>query len=107
MRDRVSERERYLISGNYYSIASGDEEKAIQTYELLTKSYPRDDIAPLELGNEYMLLGEWKRALSEMQDSLRLEQNDVIAFSNLAEIHLALGHLDEAKGTFQQALGAT
>ena len=52
-----------------------------------------------------MLLGEWKRALSEMQDSLRLEQNDVIAFSNLAEIHLALGHLDEAKGTFQQALG--
>ena len=49
LRDRVSERERYLISGNYYSIASGDEEKAIQTYELLTKSYPRDDIAPLEL----------------------------------------------------------
>ncbi|HXY03540.1 MAG TPA: tetratricopeptide repeat protein, partial [Terriglobales bacterium] len=104
LRDRVSERERVRITGEYYSIATGDEEKAIQAYEIWTKSYPRDDLAPLELGSEYMWLGQWEQALLETQESLRLERNDVVAYVNLAQIYLALNHLDEAKSTLQQAL---
>jgi len=100
----VSERERDRITADYYAIAAGDEEKAIRAYELWTKSYPRDDLAPLDLGNEYMLLGQWERALSEIQESLRLERNDVVAYINLGQIYLALNHLDEANATFQQAL---
>jgi tetratricopeptide (TPR) repeat protein len=104
LRDRVSERERYRIAGDYYSIGAGDVEKAIQADKLWAQSYPRDDLAPLELGNEYMLLGQWERALSETQESLRLEQNDVVAYGNLGQIFLALNRLDEAKATFRQAL---
>jgi tetratricopeptide (TPR) repeat protein/predicted Ser/Thr protein kinase len=104
LRDRVSQRERYRIMGDYYSIASGDEEKGIQTYQVWAQSYPRDDLAPLELGDEYMLLGQWERALSETQESLRLEPNDYVAYSNLVQIHLALHQLEEAKAAFQQAL---
>ena len=104
LRDRVSERERYRITGDYYSIAAGDEEKATQAYEFWAQSYPRDDLAPLELGNEYMLLGQWERALSETQESLRLEQNDVVTHANLAQIFLALNRLNEADAVFQQAL---
>jgi DNA-binding winged helix-turn-helix (wHTH) protein/tetratricopeptide (TPR) repeat protein len=104
LRDRVSERERVHITGDYYSIAIGDEEKAIQAYEIWTKSYPRDDLAPLELGSEYMWLGQWEQALLETQESLRLERNDVVAYVNLGQIYLALNHLDEAKSTLQQAL---
>ena len=104
LRDRVSERERVHITGDYYSIAAGDEEKAVQAYEIWTKSYPRDDLAPLELGAEYMWLGQWERALLETQESLRLERNDVVAYINLGQIYLALNHLDEAKTTLQQAL---
>jgi eukaryotic-like serine/threonine-protein kinase len=103
LRDRVSERERYHILGDYYTIGSGDEEKGIQAYELGAKSYPRDELAPLQLGNEYMLLGQWERALSETQESLRLNQNDVVAYNNLGQIFLALNRLNEAKATFQQA----
>ncbi len=104
LRDRVSELERYRIMGDHYSIATGDEEKGIQTYEVWAQSYPRDDLAPLQLGAEYMLLGQWERALSETQESLRLQQNDVVAYSNLGQIYLALNRLDEAKATLQQAL---
>ena len=104
LRDRVSERERDRITADYYAIAAGDEEKAIRAYELWAKSYPRDDLAPLDLGNEYMLLGQWERALSETQESLRLERNDVVAYINLGQIYLALNHLDEANATFQHAL---
>ena len=104
LRDRVSERERDRITADYYAIAAGDEEKAIRAYELWAKSYPRDDLAPLDLGNEYMLLGQWERALSETQESLRLERNDVVAYINLGQIYLALNDLDEANVTFQHAL---
>jgi eukaryotic-like serine/threonine-protein kinase len=104
LRDRVSERERDRITADYYAIAAGDEEKAIPAYELWAKSYPRDDLAPLDLGNEYMLLGQWERALSETQESLRLESNDVVAYINLGQIYLALNDLDKANATFRHAL---
>ncbi len=103
LRDRVSERERVQITGDYYEVVSGDQDKAIQAYELLAKSYPRDDGVRLVLGDEYMLLGQWERALSETQECLRLEKNDATTYSNLAQIFLALNRLDEAKATFQQA----
>jgi tetratricopeptide (TPR) repeat protein len=104
LRDRVSERERLHITGDYYSIAAGDEEKAVQAYEIWAKNYPRDDLAPLELGSEYMWLGQWERALLATQESLRLERNDVVAYVNLGQIYHALNHFEEAKTTLQQAL---
>src|SRR5215469_9622858 len=103
LRDRVSERERVRITADYYSLVSGDEEKAIQAYELWTKSYPRDDVAALELGNEYMVAGHWEQALSESQESLRLEKNDYVVYANLGQIFLALNRFDEAKASFMQA----
>jgi eukaryotic-like serine/threonine-protein kinase len=103
LRDRVSERERVQITGDYYGLVSGDQDKTIQAYELLAKSYPRDDKVRLVLGDEYMLLGQWERALSQTQESLRLEKNDAATYGNLAQIFLALNRLDEAKATFQQA----
>jgi tetratricopeptide (TPR) repeat protein len=104
LRDRVSERERYRITGDYYSIAVADEQKTIQAYQLWAKSYPRDDLARLELGNEYMWLGRWEQALSETQESIRLERNDVIAYVNLAQIYLALNRLDDAETALDHAL---
>ncbi len=104
LRDRVSERERDRITAEYYAIVAGDEEKAIPAYELWAKSYPRDNFAAEDLGSEYMLLGQWEQALSETQESLRLERNDVTAYFNLGQIYLALNDLDEANATFQHAL---
>lgn len=96
--------QRDRITADYYAIAAGDEEQAIRAYELWAKSYPRDDLAPLDLGNEYMLLGQWERALSETREALRLERNDVVAYINLGQIYLTLNDLDEANATFQHAL---
>src|ERR1700757_506796 len=103
LRDRVSERERYRITGDYYSVAAGDDQKATQAYETWAQSYPHDDLAPLELGAEYMLLGQWERALSETQESLRLEQNDGVTHSNLAQIFLALDRSNQADAGLQEA----
>jgi tetratricopeptide (TPR) repeat protein len=46
LRDRVSEREKYRISGLYYSNVTGDIDEANQVYELWAQSYPNDSVPP-------------------------------------------------------------
>lgn len=53
LRDRVSERERYYIEGQYYSMVKGEIEKSIQTYTLWAQSYPADDIPANNLGFDF------------------------------------------------------
>ena len=42
LRERTSEREKFYITSRYYSDATGDLEKAIETFELWKQTYPRD-----------------------------------------------------------------
>ena len=103
LRDRVSDREKYNIEAFYYVATTGQLDKAAQTYELHVRSYPRDFAPWSNLGNTYMLLGQWDKALPATQEALRLESH-VADFSNLGQIYIALNLLDEAKSTFEQAL---
>ena len=104
LRERVSERERYLTDAAYYAYATYELEKANQVYELWKQSYPRDPIPYNNLGDNYMKLGQWQKALADIQDSVRLDPNVAIANSNAAQIQLALNRADAAKATVEQAL---
>jgi tetratricopeptide (TPR) repeat protein len=77
LRGRVSERERFYIEANYYALATGELEKAAQTFELWQQTYPRDDLSYIQLGWVSGTLGNWEKALEEYQEALRLEPNDV------------------------------
>ena len=104
LRERVSEHEKYSISGRYYSDVTGELDKANHVYELWAETYPRDFLAPLNLGDDYMRLGEWEKALKANEASLRLEPNSGVTNSNLAEAQFALHYFDQAKDTVQQAI---
>jgi eukaryotic-like serine/threonine-protein kinase len=104
LRQRVSERERYLIDGFYYLLVTGEIEKANQVYEVWKQSYPRDWLAFLDLADDYMRLGDWERARRNSEDSLRLEPNVVVSISNLAWAQLALNRIEEARRTLDQAV---
>ena len=103
LRERVSEREKYYISAQYYYAVTGEVEKSTQEYELWIQNYPRDDIPYTNLANNLGVLGQYEKAAAKARENLQLEPNDVIAFSNLGEYYLALDRLDEAKTTFGQA----
>jgi tetratricopeptide (TPR) repeat protein len=100
----VSERERYSIEAFYYSFATGELQRAIQVYELWKQAYPRDDTATRNLGDVYMRLGQWEKALRETQSALRLEPNNVITVGNEVEIELALNRIEHARASGEQAL---
>jgi serine/threonine protein kinase/predicted Zn-dependent protease len=104
LRERVSERERYAIDAFYYSYATGELEKVNQVYELWKQSYPRDWIPYGNLGDNYMRLGQWQKALRDAEDSVRQEPNNALSNSNLAWMQLALNRTEEARTTVEQAL---
>ena len=58
LREKVSERERFNIEGSYYLFATGELEKAAQTFELWQQTYPRDDVPYRSLGLVLCRLGK-------------------------------------------------
>jgi eukaryotic-like serine/threonine-protein kinase len=104
LRDRVTEREKFHVTAVYYTFATGELEKANQTYELWIQVYPRDDVGYSNLGSNYMVLGQYEKATTETRESLRLDPNQIVGYANLGQIYLALNRFDESKTTTQEAL---
>ena len=102
LRDRANEREKLRISSVYF-VARGEFEKATEVCELWAASYPRDSIPRLDSGADYVVMGQYEKALGEFQEALRLDPDSVTNYAALGEAYLYLNRLDEAKVTFDQA----
>ena len=103
LRDRVSERERFSISANYFG-AKGEIEKQAQILELWAASYQRDVYSrAFELGGIYANMGEWDKALAKYQEAAQIRQEDVDVYGNLSIVYTSLNRLEEAKSTLNQA----
>jgi tetratricopeptide (TPR) repeat protein len=77
LRERVSEREKFLISSHYYVGVTGELEKANQQFELWVHDYPRDGEAHGNLGVNYSALGQYDKAVAEDEEAFRLDPNNL------------------------------
>jgi len=103
-RERVSEREKYMIAARYYSYVSGDLEKAIETYQLWQQAYPRDTSAHANLGGLYGAVGQYEKAINETLEGVRFNPDAGSHYSNLLLSYAALNRLDEAKRAYDQEI---
>jgi eukaryotic-like serine/threonine-protein kinase len=103
LREHASEREKLDIIAGYYANVTGELNKAVQTYQEEIEAYPRDYRAHLDLGNQYLSLGQYEKARDTYSQSLRLAPDNVAPYVNLANSLLALQRFDEAQQTVQQA----
>ncbi|HTT62615.1 MAG TPA: protein kinase [Bryobacteraceae bacterium] len=103
LRDRVSEYEKYRISGYYYSLVTGELDKSNEIFELWRQEYPRDLIPNVEITCNYSSVGQWEKALIEARRALRIDAQNVFVYVNLATVYFALNRLAEAKATLDQA----
>jgi serine/threonine protein kinase/Tfp pilus assembly protein PilF len=103
LRGKVSARERLSIEANYYLTATGELEKAAQTYELWQQTYPRDELPHINLGFIFASLGNWERSLVEAREALRVEPNNATNYLNLGNAYTSLNRLDEAEAVYKQA----
>ena len=104
LRDRVSERERFRISANYYLLVTGELEKAIQTYETWSQTYPRNNEPWGNLGVDYTYLGQYDSAVNASLEDLRLFPGSAAAFTNLVGIYTAVNRPQDAKAKYEEAV---
>ena len=103
LREHASERERLTIAANYYSITTGQLDKAIQTFEEEIEAYPRLISGYSGLGLEYAEEGRYEEAVEAARQELRLAQGNVGAYSNLSNYNLALQRFNEARQVIHDA----
>ncbi len=95
-RDRLSERERQLASASYFTVVTGEDEKAIAAYERLLERDPNDRWAANNASILYQRLRDYERAEAYMERALRGDSSAHIAFTNLAVIKFKVGKREEA-----------
>jgi len=103
-RERTSEREKFYIEAHYYNIVTQDLTRTVQSYELWEKAYPRDDIPHNNIGVTCAELGQHEKSLSETQEALRFDPNNVLAEQNTAFAFLSLDRFDEARMSMAKLL---
>jgi eukaryotic-like serine/threonine-protein kinase len=103
LRHRVSERERFYIESNFLNLVTEDLEAERRINELWAQTYPRDSIPLNRLCGVYIGLGEYEKGLSAIQQSLRLDPENGVAYANLTNLYILLNRLDEAKAAIREA----
>ena len=104
LRDKVSEREKFRIAGNYYLLVTGDLEKAIQTYETWAQTYPHNNEPFGNLGVVYTYLGQYEAAANSSLEDLRLYPTSAAAYTNLVGLYTALNRPSDGNAKYQEAL---
>jgi serine/threonine protein kinase/tetratricopeptide (TPR) repeat protein len=81
--DRLTERERYRIRGQYY-MRTENWQKCIDEYSELVRQYPADDVGPNNLALCYGRSLNMPRAMQEAQRALQLAPNDAMVRINFS-----------------------
>jgi len=103
LREHASEREKLLIAANYYSYATGELDKAAQTYHEQIESYPREYRAYNSLGIVYGDQGQYEKATEITKQGMRLAPEQIVFYPNLANYTLALQRFDETRQIIHEA----
>jgi len=99
-RDRLSDAERYLVTGSYYQNgAHQDLSKAQIAYEQLLEIQPNATPALNNLANIYRYQRNDARAVELYARAIRVGPPSGVFFMNLARTQTALGRLDSAQIT--------
>jgi serine/threonine protein kinase/tetratricopeptide (TPR) repeat protein len=103
LREHTGERERLIITSNYYESVTGELDKAAQTYEENISNYPRDYVAYGNVSLVYSGRGQYEKAIGSTKQTIRLVPDQPGPYLNLANFTLALQHFDEALQIIHQA----
>ncbi|MGA8274490.1 MAG: tetratricopeptide repeat protein [Candidatus Sulfotelmatobacter sp.] len=103
LRDRVSDWEKFYIESHYNDSVTGNLEKSRQVYELWEKTYPRDEIAHLNLSEKELALGQFDRAEEEAEQSLQLLPGDCPSYGSLLSAYVNSNRFAEAHAVAKEA----
>jgi tetratricopeptide (TPR) repeat protein len=101
--DRVSPRERFLISGLYYNNVTFESDRAAEIWQAQIRLYPRESSPHNYLGIYYMRRGEYQKGADQFQEAIRLDPWDAVFRGNLVWALISLNRYDDATAAAQKA----
>jgi eukaryotic-like serine/threonine-protein kinase len=103
LREHASEREKLVITADYYSTVTGELDRAAQTYQEEIESYPRDYWAHLHFATVYAAQGQYEKATESLRQTLRLAPDNGGSYTNLGNSLISLQRFDEARQIIREA----
>lgn len=103
-RDRLTDRERYITVGTFYTMVEPDGPKAITAYETLLSLYPDDYAALNNLALQYGRIGDRRRAEDLYRRAIQVNPSSSLHYTNLSQTQVSLGELDASEETLRTAL---
>ena len=104
LRDRASDPEKFFIEYVYERDVTGNLDKARQTAELWTQTYPRDVVAHGLLGGYGTQgTGRYEQTISASRRALALDPTEQFGYLNMAWAYIALDRYDEAARALREA----
>jgi tetratricopeptide (TPR) repeat protein/TolB-like protein len=95
--DRLSDRERHLIQGEFYRGSEETYDEAFEAYDKLLELYPTDRIGNVNLGILYTDLEDWDKSIECYQVPIQNKDETFFPYYNLAVTYAAKGLYDEAQ----------
>lgn len=99
LRDRLTERERYLAEAAYYSYVADDKDASTDAYVSLLERYPTDRIALNNLAINYRSAGRTEEAEALYRESVNQGGAPAVTYTNAVELQYLLGMVDTATAT--------
>jgi tetratricopeptide (TPR) repeat protein len=100
--DRVSDRERYQVQGDFYSNSENTFDKAIEAFNKLLALYPEDTAGNNNLGVVYSILEEWDKAIERYEALRQFKDEHIFTYTNLAGMYMAKGLYDKAEEVLEE-----
>jgi eukaryotic-like serine/threonine-protein kinase len=100
---RTSEREKLETYAAYYSVVARELDKAIEAYQLWEKTYPGDRWAPVNLGDNYLRVGQFERCAAASRRAVAIDPDNSTAYWNLTICLVNLDQLQEVRKVLDQA----
>ncbi len=102
--DRLSNRERLLIQGDFFFGSRRAYDRAVQTYEQLLELYPDDRNGNSGLARIYSSLELWDKAIALLETNLQNRDDNVETYGRLATAYEAKGLYDKAQNELENYL---
>jgi len=99
--DRASDRERYIIQGDFYRQSEKTYDKAIEAYEKLLDLYPDDLIGNTNLATVYNSLEQWDKSLERHEVNRQNKDTHIFTYTGLADNYEAKGLYDKAREVYE------
>jgi serine/threonine protein kinase/tetratricopeptide (TPR) repeat protein len=103
LRDRANDQERFFITANYDRQVTGNLDKAQQTLESWTQTYPRDKQPRGFLSLVYQGLGKYEKSIEQAKIGVGIDPDFTPGYVNQIWSYLDLDRSEEAEKVLQQA----